>query len=141
MPTKIVCPKCRSNGSTWSYVRTWHCDECSHFWTIEQQEEIDILKAKLSSANFWNNWVYPEGATAQQIQDELQDYHELMERVSIVYEHVTDGRISKQNTLAEVVCAVADDVLEQQIKDAVEEKTEDLKAELLDCNEILDYGE
>jgi hypothetical protein len=76
---------------------------------------------RLKSAEFWNNWVYPEGATPEQIQNELQDYHELLGRVAKVYGHITHGRISKQNTLAEVVIEVADQCAQEEIDEALSE--------------------
>lgn len=55
---------------------------------------------KLSSADFWSNWVYPEGAKPEEIQNELSDYRTFLEEVSVVYNYVTKGRISKPNTKA-----------------------------------------
>ena len=40
---------------------------------------------------------------------ELSDYYWLISSVSLVYDHVTGGRISKPNTLPEEVIAKADD--------------------------------
>src|SRR3990172_12529242 len=70
------------------------------------------LKRRVKSAEFWSNWTYPEGATAADVQNELADFRMVMQEVSKVYDHITHGRISKPNTKAEDVIAVADEVLQ-----------------------------
>ncbi len=42
------------------------------------------------------------------VKQELHDYLQVMNQVCIVYDHVTGGRISKQNTMAFEVTAEAD---------------------------------
>ena len=69
----------------------------------------------LQSADFWSNWVYPDGATAEQVQNELDDFHMVIGNVSKVYDHITKGRIFKPNTIAEDVISVAEDVLQEII--------------------------
>jgi hypothetical protein len=78
---------------------------------------------KFKAADFWTNIVYPEGATAEQVQNELNDYHTILDNVSKVYDHITGGRISKPNTLAYEVISVADDYYDEL-------KSEDVKEEL-----------
>lgn len=68
---------------------------------------------QLQSADFWSNWVYPYGANPFQIQNELDDFHMVIGNVSKVYAHITKGRISKPNTIAEEVISVAEDVLQE----------------------------
>jgi hypothetical protein len=60
------------------------------------------------SAEFWLKDVYPDGITAEKIENELLDYYVILENVSKVYDHITGGIISKQNTLAEEVNNAAD---------------------------------
>jgi hypothetical protein len=108
-------------------------------------EENGRVKAENEAAGFWSNWVYPEGAKPKQIQNELIDYRELMQRVALVYEHVTHGRISKLNTMAESVIAVADDCAASDTRDAIAEETEELRAGLARQKELyasaLEIGE
>jgi hypothetical protein len=59
------------------------------------------LRQKFSAAEFWKQWVYPEGATAEQVQAELADYHDLMDRAAKVYEHITQGQVSKTKRAAQ----------------------------------------
>ena len=100
---------------------------------IERLQKELFEKEKIESADFWCNWVYPEGANPEQIQNELNDYHSFFEETAKVYEHITGGRISKVNTLAREVIAAADEyyenICEETIKD--EEEYERLK---LDAN-------
>ena len=70
------------------------------------------LKRRIESAEFWSNWTSPEGATAVDVQNELADFRMVMQEVSKVYDYITHGRISKPNTKAEDVIAVADEVLQ-----------------------------
>lgn len=121
----------RINHEPCPYCGFWH-SSISHGdqffgYIIEIQtleKEISKLKEKYESADFWNNWVYPDGATAEQIQDELADYQMIINEVSKVYDHVTDGRISKPNTLASEVIMIADDRMQNKIDDAVNEMEE-----------------
>lgn len=92
-------------------------------WLREREQK---MKARLESAEFWNKFVYPEGATAEQIQNELSDYHTFLNETAKVYGHVTHGRISKQNTIAEAVIAVADDCEAEDIAEAIEDALEEM---------------
>lgn len=73
-------------------------------YVIHPKEEFVKLADKefslLVSAEFWSNWVYPEGANPEEIQNELSDYHTFLKEASVVYDHVTKGRISKPNAKA-----------------------------------------
>jgi hypothetical protein len=100
-----------------------------HDWRSAEAANQE-LRDKFSAAEFWKQWVYPEGATAEQVQAELADYHDLMDRAAKVYEHITQGQISKTNTLPEAVIALADDVMSKAISEAVSETTEELRSEL-----------
>ena len=68
-------------------------------------EELEKKLVEFEGKDFWTNWVYPEGANPEQIQNELLDFHFLMEQVPLVYMEVTNGRISKPNTYAREVIA------------------------------------
>jgi hypothetical protein len=85
------------------------------------------LQARYDVAEFWKNWVYPEGATAEEVQAELSDYHMVLDEVAKVYGHVTGGKISKQNTCAEAVIAEADDYLNEIVKESVDEAVGDYR--------------
>lgn len=87
----------------------------------QQSADIAELRAKLAAAEFWRD-VYPDGATADQIANELADYKMILENVSLVYCHVTDGRISKGNTLAGEVIREADAIMDSAIGEAVHEE-------------------
>jgi len=60
---------------------------------------------------------------------ELSDYHFLLEMVPLVYDHVTNGRISKPNTHASAVKSQHDDC----VQDAIEEAEKDLRKDLLEA--------
>lgn len=84
---------------------------------------------RLRAAEFWHKWVYPDGATAEQVQAELADYHQFMGYASKVYCELTGGRISKINTLPEVVISVAQEVQQKDIEEAIAEAREEWEAE------------
>ena len=88
--------------------------------------EIERWKERFENADFWSNIVYPAGAKAADIQNELVDYSNLMDRASKVYCHVTHGMISKLNTVAETVIQVAD----EKVQDIVNEETKELQSEI-----------
>jgi len=52
---------------------------------------------------------------------ELSDYYWLLSSVSLVYDHVTGGRISKPNTLPEEVIVEADDYMRKLFDEELEE--------------------
>ena len=94
-------------------------------------DEIADLRAQLRRANkqiaefenadFWNNWVYPEGATAEQIQNELHDFRVLVDNVAKVYDVITGGRISKPMTIPSAVIGVYEDIVQDTIDQAIKE--------------------
>jgi hypothetical protein len=88
------------------------------------EKERDEWKAKYEAAEFWNDWSYPEGADPQDVQNELTDYHMILDNVSTVYDHVTGGMISKPNTCASSVIAVADDHISDLIAQWIEDEKE-----------------
>lgn len=65
---------------------------------------------------------------------ELSDYYWLISSVSLVYDHVTGGRISKPNTLPETVIVEADDYMRKLFDEELEEleriREEDLQIEI-----------
>ena len=58
---------------------------------------------ELQRKDFWSKWVYPEGASPEDIQKELLDYRDFMVEASKVYMYFTNNNISKVNTKAESV--------------------------------------
>ncbi|WP_037935378.1 hypothetical protein [Streptosporangium roseum] len=71
--------------------------------------------------DFWKDIVEnPDGTlNRDQLMRELFDYHVVMEQVGQVYCHITNGRISKLNTLANTVIAVADERIEEIVAEAL----------------------
>jgi hypothetical protein len=99
--------------------------EAISFGVIQALEkDRDEWKAKYEAAEFWNDWSYPEGAGPQDVQNELTDYHMILDNVSTVYDHVTGGMISKPNTCASSVIAVADDHISDLIAQWIEDEKE-----------------
>ena len=72
---------------------------------------------------FWQEIVIlPNGEwDLEQVKKELYDFHRLMRNASEVYDHVTMGRISKENTRPGVVIGEYDGVLQDLIQEAIEE--------------------
>ena len=58
------------------------------------------------------------------VMHELYDYHQLLENTAKVYDHITGGRISKPNTVAEAVISEADARVMEQIQEALAAETE-----------------
>lgn len=53
---------------------------------------------------------------------DIQDLETVCHNLSIVYEHFTQGRVSKPMTLPKVVIAIADDLLTKRIEEAIAEE-------------------
>lgn len=64
----------------------------------------------------------------QRIADEMADFYGVVENVAKVYYHITNGRISKANTLAEVVMAVSDDIYTAECEASEKELREQVAA-------------
>ena len=93
------------------------CPICLYETTERLRIERKALAMQLAQNEpdeFWNNWVYPEGANAEEIQSELRDFSILMKNVSIVYDALSGGRISKPMTDPNVVISVCQEYMEQQ---------------------------
>jgi hypothetical protein len=72
----------------------------------------------------------PEKPLAERIRDEFHDFQMVIHHCSVIYGYVTEGRISKPNTLPEVVMAEADDRERERTDKAITEATTELKAAL-----------
>jgi hypothetical protein len=66
-------------------------------------------------------------------QNELADYRMVLRHCSETYDHFTEGRISKPNTLPREVFAVAEELAQERfaemVKDEVEARTDALQAD------------
>lgn len=79
-------------------------EHCSCVPTLKRRiEELELKLKEFEGKDFWTNWVYPDGAKPEEIQNELLDYYTFMEDVALVYDRITNGRISKPNTSAVAV--------------------------------------
>jgi hypothetical protein len=96
--------------------------------------ELAALQKKYDSAAFWSGWVYPEGATAEQVQAELHDFRSLMHHVPNIYDHVTGGRISKPNAMSATVISAHDDYVTELVDEAVKESQEESNDIIADLN-------
>lgn len=101
----------------------------AHITLTKSEESLIDAYDEFEAANFWN-WVYPEGATAEEVQDELMDYRTFMEEGKEVYMHITRGTISKINTHAFEVIGVADEKADEDAKEYAQEVTHDLRQAL-----------
>ena len=113
------------------------CPQCCKIESLTSQlSEVKEERDKLKSADYWCNWVYPDGANPQQVQNELHDYNMILENVSKVYDHITDGRITKANTLATEVVNATEESYGKIIEKA-EAKNKRLVEALSDVHKIL----
>jgi hypothetical protein len=79
--------------------------------------------------DFWREIVEnPDGTlNLDQIMRELHDYRVVMHEVSIAYDDVTNGRLSKPNTAARHVVAAVDERIDTAVEDARQEAAEELE--------------
>jgi hypothetical protein len=92
--------------------------------TAALQARVEALDREKAAGEFWSGLVYPDGATAEQVQAELTDYRTFMSECAKVYDHITRGRISKVNTLAHAVIAVADEMFQDDLQEALSDERE-----------------
>lgn len=75
--------------------------------------------------NYWADIVAPNGEIdLELVKRELHDYYLVMQEVSRVYDHISNGRISKPNTRADVLIAMVDDLASEEIEKLVREELE-----------------
>lgn len=82
--------------------------------------------------DYWRDLVCrPDGSLDEdKVKRELHDFRGLMERTAKVYEHVTGGRVSKLNTLASEVIAIADDLATEEAEEQREAIAKGLEHEV-----------
>ena len=132
-PPKVVC-KCPVSDATCANGHHWHTCQV-HFVTVPRLGRHGFEGCSCPATNEiiehynerWKNVVEHEGVLDKEsIMRELDDYDFLLENVPKVYDHVT-SRISKPNTPAEAVIGEHDDRRREDIDEAVEEETKDLR--------------
>jgi hypothetical protein len=74
--------------------------------------------------DFWKDLVENEDGTLDRdkVMRELSDYHHLMQQATDVYSHVSGGRISKPNTMAFEVIAVADERIDEIVDEEIRDR-------------------
>lgn len=72
----------------------------------------------------------PDKPLPQRIRDEFHDFKMVLDHLTTVYDHFSNGRITKPNTLPAEVIAVASDLATKEQREAIEEETRALRAEL-----------
>ena len=91
-------------------------------WISRDEVEEHRLKAETDFEEFWKSWVWQDGeVTPERVKLELYDYHRLMQDAARVYDHVTNGMVSKPNTDPVVVIAMADDAEQKTVDELVKE--------------------
>lgn len=106
----------------------------------EALERAEAAEARIRGAEFWTNYSYPGGATPEEIQNELLDYHQYLEETAKVYDHITGGLVSKQNTMAFEVISIYDEKvigLEDRAEKA-EERAEKAETEISSLLAVID---
>lgn len=74
---------------------------------------------------FWQPLIAPDGVLdLAQVKRELFDFGMVMDNVSVVYDHITGGRVSKPHTLASAVISMYEENLDRQIAYALEDLEE-----------------
>ncbi len=76
--------------------------------------------------DFWKGIVEDENGNVNmdQVKRELYDFHVLIGNIPIIFDHVTGGGCSKPMTKPEVVIALHDDYMKQQIDFYIEDALE-----------------
>lgn len=107
--TALGCPYCRRDTRQRDLLR-------------DAARLIDSITAVLDKVGIPD----PPKPLLQRLEDEMADYEMVLEHAAVVFDHVTGGRISKPNTLASVVCSVADD----HYSELAREEDADLRADV-----------
>lgn len=89
------------------------------------------MKNKNNSWSFWKDIILKKDGTVnmRQLKKELSDFYFIIKQVPKVYCHITDNRMSKVNYHADTVIQVADECLQEKIKETVLDMIEDMRTE------------
>jgi len=107
------------------------CTLCGE--TRSESETEALLNRQNKSADYWSNWVYPEGASPDDVQNELADFHDMIDRFECMLDHATGGRMSKATYTKDAMISAIDD----HINELVDEETIALKEENAALSELL----
>lgn len=71
--------------------------------------------------DFWKDLVEDDNGSLNRdkVMRELADYHNVMQQVSLVYDDITGGRISKPNTMAFEVIGVAQERIDEIVNEEI----------------------
>ena len=67
---------------------------------------------------YWQN-LYPDGMTEEDVQNELRDFHTVLDGLGELYCHITGGRLSKANTDKAYIRQYFDEYVATREKEAV----------------------
>lgn len=88
-------------------------------------EDVENNGYKKEYEEFWKEIVERNGRlNKEQVKKELYDYSILLQEVPKVYYHLTGGRISKPNTLANEVISEAEHIMSEEINEVIKEYEE-----------------
>jgi hypothetical protein len=73
---------------------------------------------------FWMD-VYPDGWTAERLENEMHDYMQLLDGLDVLYMHITNGQCSKPMTSKSVVMALHDDAVTEIVDQAIKDHFDD----------------
>jgi hypothetical protein len=100
---------------------------------LQVQHERDAPQVQADTAEFWaevfRDWQPNPGedpkTKREQIEAELTDYRFVMHEVSLVYDYITNGRMTKPNYFASVVISEYENVRSEEIEQALKDAKED----------------
>ena len=71
-------------------------------------------------------------AENKELKDDMLDYSFIVGEVAKVYDHITNGKLSKPNYHSEIVIAISDDVNTENFAELLKEETEELQQQITD---------
>lgn len=86
---------------------------------------VETITRRPEDYEYWAKCVYPEGMTAEQVQNELADFRFMMQQVPKVYYEVTGGKLTKPMYYADTVIGEFHRHLEDLIEEAIKEDREE----------------
>mgnify|MGYP003635922627 FL=1 len=99
-------------------------DEVTEFMKKEQEVQMENAIIKFDKDSFWHG-AYPEGATREQIMNELNDYTGMMDEVGKLYWELTGGILSKPNTACEHIMTYYNERMDAIYDEAVADYKEE----------------
>lgn len=96
---------------------------------------------QLENEEFWNKWVFPEGASPDDIKVELADYRQILKNLGSLLDYFTMGRMSKPTYTLNSMISEIEEVQNEFMDDFFAEEIEVRLNRIISKEDILEVAD